>query len=134
MGRPAAVIDAARLAEDPPTDADARPPVEPDFTDLCLRSDRLRPDHLLADVSDKLLNTRLGRLELAAREAHAEQGVNVLYLAFGFLRWFESDDSDEEVRSPLLLVPVRLHRESVDAEWRLFPEEDEIRGNDTLAE
>jgi very-short-patch-repair endonuclease len=134
LGLPAEVIDADRLAEDPPTDADPHPPLAQDFTALCLRSDRLRPDHLLADVSDKLLNTRLGRLELAAREAHAEQGLNVLYLAFGFLRWFEADDSGEEVRSPLLLVPVRLHRESVDAEWKLLPEEDETRGNDTLAE
>jgi very-short-patch-repair endonuclease len=135
LGLPAEVIDNEQLAVDPPTDdTPPLPPIAQEFTALALKSHRLRPDHLLSDQSDKQLNTRLGRLALAAREAQAEQGVNVLYLAFGFLKWYESEDSTEEVRSPLLLVPVRLRREGVEAPWRLGPEEDEIRRNDTLAE
>ena len=81
----------------------------------CLHSPRLKPDHLLTDLSDRRLAARLTRLALAAHESLTEQGVAVLYVAFGLLRWFESPDSETEVRSPLLLVPVRLERDNVEA-------------------
>ena len=35
-----------------------------------------------------------------------EQGVNSLYLALGFLKWFEDDRSEKERYAPLLLIPV----------------------------
>src|SRR5262249_19101086 len=57
-----------------------------------------------------------------------------LFVAFGFLRWFESDDSKEEVRSPLLLVPARLERASVEAPWKVSAEEDDVLPNHTLAQ
>ena len=41
-----------------------------------------------------------------------EQGVNILYLAFGLLKWFEDDKSDTERFAPLVLLPVRLERSS----------------------
>ncbi len=100
---------------------------------LCLISDQLRIDHLVTELTDKRLQTRLSRLALSARESLSEQGVAILYIAFGFLRWFESRDSDEETRSPLLLVPVRLERDGVDAPWRLVADEDEVLLNHTLA-
>ena len=45
-----------------------------------------------------------------ARTALSEQDVNVLFVAFGFLKWFEAEHSDEPRLSPLLLVPVCLER------------------------
>jgi hypothetical protein len=105
-----------------------------DVLDRCLRSDRLRPDHLVTELTDKRLAARLTRLALAARESMTEQGVPILYAAFGFLRWFERDDSEVAIRSPLLLVPVRLERESVGAAWRLQAEEDDVLFNHTLAQ
>ena len=44
-----------------------------------------------------------------------EQGVNVLFLALGFLHWFEADASDKLRKAPLLLVPVELKRGSRDS-------------------
>ena len=41
-----------------------------------------------------------------------EQGVNVLFLALGFLHWYEADASDKLRKAPLLLVPVELKRGS----------------------
>src|SRR5262249_45443275 len=109
-------------------------PEERDVLEGCLRSPRLRPDHLLTDLPDRQLASRLTRLALNARESLTEQGVTVLYVAFGFLRWFESADSRVEVRSPLLLVPVRLERDSVEAPWRLRAEEEDILPNHSLAQ
>ena len=48
-----------------------------------------------------------------ARLAEQEMGVSTLFLAFGFLEWYESDDSDKKAYAPLLLLPVKLDTEKV---------------------
>src|SRR5262249_21393874 len=90
-----------------------------DSLERCLHSPRLRQDYLLTNLQDRRLAARLPRLDLNSRESASEQGVAILYVAFGFLRWFESADSEVEIRSPLLLVPVRLERNNIGARWRL---------------
>jgi very-short-patch-repair endonuclease len=105
-----------------------------DVLERCRRSQHLRPEHLLTDFEDRPLAARLSRLALNARESMTERGVSILYVAFGFLRWFESPNSQVEVRSPLLLVPVRLERDSVEAPWRLRAEDEDILPNHSLAQ
>jgi hypothetical protein len=105
-----------------------------DILERCHRSPRLRRDHLLTDLPDRQLASRLTRLDLNSREYVAERGVAILYVAFGFLRWYESPDSQVEYRSPLLLVPVRLQRDSVEAPWKLLAEDDDILPNYSLAQ
>jgi hypothetical protein len=133
---PDVVDDGTDLAGDGDKDNDspARQAGRADILNLCLSSPRLRHDHLLTPLTDKQLNARLSRLALNAREAETELGVNTLFTAFGLLRWYESDDSKEPVLSPLLLVPVRVDRDTVESPWVLRPEEDEVQRNDTLAE
>lgn len=41
-------------------------------------------------------------------ESILERGVNVLYCAFGFVKWNETIDSKITYQSPLLLMPVKL--------------------------
>ncbi len=48
-----------------------------------------------------------------ARLAVQEMGLSTLFLAFGFLEWYESDDSEKKAFAPLLLLPVRLEIEKV---------------------
>ena len=43
-----------------------------------------------------------------AREMQDETGINVAYLAFGFLKWNEREDSEIFYRAPLLLVHVNV--------------------------
>ncbi len=62
-----------------------------------------------------------------------EQGINTLFLAFGLLKWTESDDSDYALTSPLILVPVKLTIESLTSPYVLSPHEDEIVVNPTLS-
>ncbi len=47
-----------------------------------------------------------------AKTLEEEQGVNILDLAFGLLKWFEDDKSETERFAPLVLLPVRLERSS----------------------
>jgi very-short-patch-repair endonuclease len=118
----------------PPESSEAGQGTEQDVLERCRRSPRLRPDHLLTELPDRRLAGRLTRLALNSRESLTEQGVATLYVAFGILRWFESPDSQVEVRSPLLLVPVRLERASVEAPWRLQAEDEDVLPNHSLAQ
>lgn len=105
-----------------------------ELTAECQASARLGFDDLLTGLSDKKLAAQLLRLSRSASEAETDHGVSTLYAVFGFLRWYESPDSREEILSPLVLVPVRLDRESVDAAWKLHAEDDDPAANHCLAE
>ncbi len=98
----------------------------------CLESPRLLESHLLTDLSDKLLKSRLGRLALNAKTSITEQGVPTLFLTFGLMRWFESADSQVGILSPLLLFPAELERESIGSPWQLRVQEDEVVPNHSL--
>jgi very-short-patch-repair endonuclease len=74
----------------------------------------------------------LRNLRNKAKTAIEEQGVNVLYLSFGFLKWKESNDSDTYITSPIVLVPVSLILESITSPFVLRLHEDEIVTNPTL--
>lgn len=71
-----------------------------------------RPNQILLEGDPKKLRATLRRLRLRARTALMERGVNVLFAAFGILEWTEARESAVRMQSPLLLVPVRLERES----------------------
>ena len=55
----------------------------------------------------------LRNLRNKAKTFMEEQGVNVLYLSFGFLRWKESESSNVYFDAPLILVPVTLSWSSI---------------------
>lgn len=75
----------------------------------------------------------LRSLRNKARSFINEQGVNALYLAFGFLNWTESTSSRQFLQSPLILVPVSLQWESITSPFVLHLHDDEIVVNPTLA-
>jgi hypothetical protein len=64
--------------------------------------------------------------------AKEEQGINILYLSFGFLRWSERADSQQYFDAPIVLVPVELKVESIISPYILSLHEDEIIVNPTL--
>jgi len=66
------------------------------------------------------LEALLGRTAGAARLAIEETGVNMLYVVFGFLEWYESEDSEEPIQSPLGLLPLTFRKGDPDPETRAF--------------
>lgn len=74
----------------------------------------------------------LASLRSKARGAKEEQGINILYLCIGFLNWYESNTSKQELVSPLILVPVKISIESLADPYKLSIDEDEILVNPTL--
>ena len=87
----------------------------------------LQTDHVESNLQRRLLQTYY-----AAKTYIEEQGVNILYLALGFLEWFESPNSDVKRLAPLVLVPVRLDRTSAQARFRIQFTEDDIIDNLSL--
>jgi len=98
-----------------------------------LKSRRLRDDHILTELADKQLSSRLNRLALNAKASMTEQGVPTLYVTFGLLKWFESPDSQVQVLSPLLLFTVEMERESIGSPWEIKLQEEEPIPNHSLA-
>ena len=80
------------------------------------------------EVAD--LQRRLGNLRRRDREWEEEQGINVLFLAIGFLDWIDADG--EQARSPLVLIPCDLERASPRDPFRLRREDDDPVVNPTL--
>lgn len=80
------------------------------------------------------LQRRLLSLYRDARSIEEEQGVNILYLALGRLKWFEAEKSETPRYAPLILVPVALRRESVSDRFTLRWREEDVQENLSLAE
>ncbi len=97
-------------------------------------ADRHLDHNLQTAYSDEKLQKRLLRLFYDARAFFEEQGVNSLYLAIGFLEWYESPTSDKPRFAPLLLIPVELHRRTVNARFRVKVLDDDLTTNLSLQE
>jgi very-short-patch-repair endonuclease len=80
------------------------------------------------------LQRRLLALQRDAKALEDEQGINVLFLAMGFLKWFESPNSDIAHEAPLVLVPVSLERDNARSTMRLVMRDADLETNLSLQE
>jgi len=61
-----------------------------------------------ATSAPRRASSRAARIFRHARTSLEESGANTLYLAIGYLRWFETPESQKERRAPLLLLLLLL--------------------------
>jgi very-short-patch-repair endonuclease len=78
------------------------------------------------------LQKRLLTLQRDSALFEEEQGVNILFLAVGFIKWFEADSSDVERFAPLILIPATLERDRVRSRFKLKRREEDIEVNLSL--
>ena len=91
------------------------------------------PGELITDKSEDragLIRT-LRNLDRRATQEYMDKGLHILYLAAGLLKWVDPD-SKEEALSPLVLIPVALHRENPREPYRLARVEEEVVVNPAL--
>ena len=117
---------------------------EPDWNRLFAENDE---EVLVGGVAARHIDTKL-QTRLTSTSLHArllgihndartyieEQGVNILYLAIGFLHWYEADGAAKERRAPLVLIPVELSRASAKERFRLVYNGEDIGDNLSLIE
>lgn len=89
---------------------------------------------LQANVAPEVLDRRLLKFFREARVIEEEQGVNILFLAFGFLKWFEDARSEEVCWAPLVLLPVVIERRQGREQFVLRAREDDLMVNVSLRE
>jgi hypothetical protein len=99
------------------------------------------PEDDSSNHSDTAIQTLLYPFEMEARLknllsqselAIQEIGANILYLAFGFLEWYDSSSSDKARIAPLFLVPVRLHKGRLNPETRTYEYRLQYSGEDII--
>lgn len=75
------------------------------------------------------LQKKLKSLYFEAQEYEEEQGVNILFVALGFVKWYEDDTSEIERYAPLVLLPVELARDGAKDKFRLKPRDEDLFTN-----
>jgi Protein of unknown function (DUF4011)/AAA domain len=89
---------------------------------------------LQTSLLPELLRKRLHDIQRHANTAEEECGVNILFLALGFLRWYEDEKSGVPRDAPLILLPVSLARDAKRSTFDLKLREDDIVTNLALHE
>ncbi|SHI18989.1 DUF3320 domain-containing protein [Ferrimonas marina] len=83
-----------------------------------LKGEKRHQDRLLQTrLKPKPLDTRLRRIANEAQSCIQEMGIDILYLALGFLHW--RSEPDQVRRAPLVLIPVRLQRNDARSRYQL---------------
>ncbi len=96
-------------------------------------AERLKKNQILIyNISGKPIQA-LKRIGKQARSAVEETGVNIAYLAFGFVHWTESEASQYELRAPLLLAPISIENQSAIEPFYIRLLEDDMIVNPTFA-
>ena len=88
--------------------------------------------HLTTRFTPTGLQKRLLDLYIDARTLQEEQGINVLYLAIGYLKWRAPGAPKVDRYAPLVLVPVALERSNAGEKFHLRWQGDEIQANLSL--
>ena len=141
-----------------PSDKSQQPPIEfeatddaPDFDSDELTGDLAQPDddepdtddspspqhvddRLQTELSSEQLQKRLLKLFYDARTYEEEQGVNLLFLVLGFLKWVDVERDNRVRYAPLILVPVQLQRRSARSRFKVSYDGEEITTNLSLQE
>ncbi len=66
------------------------------------------------------LERQLRKIASEAKTAVEETGSNMLFLVFGFLEFYDSEDSERPMLAPLLSLPVALVRGEIDRESHTY--------------
>ncbi len=87
-------------------------------TELPVRKDTTSSKHtdnrLQTLLTSRFLERRCKKISTESRLAIEETGSNLLYLALGFLEWYEDDSSSEPHKAPLILIPISIERTRLD--------------------
>lgn len=96
-------------------------------------TDRHSDNKLQTKLDADSLDKKLLKINTEADTYYHEQGIDILYLALGFLTWYEDRNSDKPRSAPLVLVPVQLQRLSAKDRFKLSFTDGDMGANLTLA-
>ncbi|MCC8152803.1 MAG: DUF4011 domain-containing protein [Tannerellaceae bacterium] len=101
---------------------------------IALIKKELSSNRLRSYLSENELKNALQHLYRSSRLSLEENGANTLYLALGFLKWYETSSSVKPRYAPLLLLPVEIVRKASAGGYVIRSREEETLMNITLLE
>lgn len=104
----------------------------PDLFSEELEPKRHTDTRLQTNLNQDQLDKKLIKINTEAETYFKEQGIDILYLALGFLSWFEDDNSELERLAPLVLIPVSLNRTTAIERFKLKYTQVDLGTNLTL--
>lgn len=102
--------------------------------DVELLSNGRRNRRIRTILTEKDMEKTCLGLYRKARTSLEENGANTLYLALGFLRWYEKPDVDPPRYAPVIMIPVDLKRSSNPKGFSIVIRDEETQINITLLE
>ena len=97
-------------------------------------SGRDKDPFLQTGLDEESLQKRLLSLYEESTPVHEEPGSTVLWLALGFLEWYEHPSSQKPVKAPLILIPLGIRRDKDPASYRIEWTNEDPVGNIPLKE
>ncbi|MBQ8613908.1 MAG: DUF3320 domain-containing protein [Ruminiclostridium sp.] len=85
-------------------------------------------------LNDTELEKTLKKIHRQAKVSIEENGANTLYLALGFLRWYETEKSEKPRIAPLVLIPVDIVKKIQDKSYTIRVRGEEPQINVTILE
>ena len=99
-----------------------------------MAAEEMRNHRIRTFQNEEQLALSLKSLQRAAKVSLEENGANTLFLALGFLRWYETDLSEKPRYAPLVLIPVELVKSVRKKGYVLRSRNEETQINITLLE
>lgn len=118
-------------ADDPDEIVDLAQPEDDTIDDRGVAG-RHADTRLQTRLTPKGLQKRLLELFFDARTLEEEQGVNILYLTLGALKWIDPINKENVRFAPLLLVPVTLERGNAGERFKLRARPEDFASNLSL--
>lgn len=100
-----------------------------DDSEAAVGDERYTDNFLESRLGPDALQKKLLKLHREAQTAEEESGVNILYLALGFLTWFEDASSSVAREAPLVMLPVELVRNAKTSTFDLRLREEDLPTN-----
>jgi len=108
--------------------------VNQESTWSALIKSEFRSHRIRTYLDETPLSSSVFYLYRSAKASMEENGANTLYLALGFLKWFESDASERPHYAPLILLPIDIIRKSAQRGYVFRQRDEEPQFNVTLLE
>ncbi len=94
---------------------------------------KLKKQQILVYNIDNKPISALKNISKKAKTAVEETGVNIAYIAFGFIHWTENENPQSVMRAPILLLPIKIENESSIEPYYVKVTADEMIVNPTFA-
>jgi len=86
----------------------------------------LKKKEILTQTNNENNNRTFHNIRQRMIASLQEQGINTLFCAFGFCKWYDPEKPNDPLKAPLVLVPVKLTRLTVNGPYKIQRFEEDI--------